>query len=176
MNMPEAACIRPMEAGDLECVRAWRNHPQVRGCMLTQHAITADEHRAWFDRTSKDPRRRLLVVEAGGQPVGFVQFSDVERDRTAQWGFYAAPEAPKGTGRTLGRLALDHAFGALGLHKVCGQALDTNEASINFHRMLGFRQEGILREQHCIGTTYHDLICFGLLRSEWPGTDAPGEP
>ena len=35
-------------------VLAWRNHPAVRGFMLTQHEISLDEHRQWFARVKLD--------------------------------------------------------------------------------------------------------------------------
>ena len=88
----------------------------------------------------------------------------------ADWGFYAAPDAPKGTGRKLGASALTYAFARLELHKVCGQALDFNERSIHFHLRLGFQQEGVLREQHFDGEQYHGIVCFGLLATEWQAT------
>jgi UDP-4-amino-4,6-dideoxy-N-acetyl-beta-L-altrosamine N-acetyltransferase len=53
------------------------------------------------------------------------------------------------------------------LHKLCGQALAFNERSIRFHQNLGFRREGVLRQQHFDGEQYHDVVCFGLLASEW---------
>ena len=159
--------IRPLAEPDLDRVLGWRNHPAVRANMLTRHEIGREEHRAWFARTSSDASRCLLVLERDGAALGFVQFSDVSEGGAADWGFYAAPDAPQGTGSKLGELALAHAFGPLALHKVCGQALDSNEASIRFHLRLGFRQEGVLREQHRVGGAYRDLVCFGLLRGEW---------
>lgn len=147
---------------------AWRNHPDVYRYMITQHQISASEHHAWFSRTIESPTRRLLIVEEGSQPVGYVQFSNVLAGGVSDWGFYSYPGAPKGTGRKIGVAALNHAFSELRLHKVCGQALAFNEKSIAFHQRLGFVQEGILRDQHSIDGIYHHLICFGLLRDEWP--------
>lgn len=156
-----------MGAEDLDAVRAWRNRPEVRRVSLTQHEIDAAEHAAWFERVSQDTRRRQWIVEEHGVALGYVNFADVERSGTAQWGFYAAPGARKGAGRTLGAAALREAFSVLALHKVCGQALANNEASIKLHLALGFREEGRLREQCRIDGCYQDLVCFGLLRSEW---------
>lgn len=159
--------VRRVAEGDLSSVLAWRNHPDVRKFMLTQHEITLEEHLRWFERASRDPGRCLLIAEEEGRPLGFVHFTGVGPDGVADWGFYAAPEVPRGSGRKLGEAALDHAFQALGLHKVCGQALGFNEASIRFHLRLGFQQEGVLRRQHRLGDAWHDLVCFGLLREEW---------
>ena len=99
--------------------------------------------------------------------MGFVQLSQVHGGPVADWGFYAAPDAPKGVGRRLGNAALKYAFETLGLHKICGQSLIHNESSIRFHYALGFQQEGLLKEQHYDGQNYFDVMCFGLLVSEW---------
>lgn len=162
--------IRIMEAADLPLVLAWRNHPEVRRYMLTQHEVSASEHQNWFANASQDPTRQLLIVEEKGIPIGYVQFSKVAMGGVANWGFYTYPNAPKGTGQKLGSAALNHAFFKLHLHKVCGQALAFNINSIAFHQRLGFTQEGILRDQYCIQGKYHPLVCFGLLQNEWTKT------
>ncbi len=159
--------LRPLAESDLEMVLGWRNRPEVRSAMITQHEIGLDEHQRWFDNAAKDPTRCLLLAEAEGQPLGYVHFSGVAAGSVADWGFYAAIGAPSGSGSRFGRAALDHAFAVLGVHKVCGKVLDNNNASLRFHRKLGFVEEGVLREQQRQGDNYHDLICFGLLRHEW---------
>jgi RimJ/RimL family protein N-acetyltransferase len=135
--------------------------------MFTRHEIGLDEHRRWFAAASADPSRRLLIVEDDAGALGYVQFSNVSAGGVSDWGFYARPDAAKGSGRRLGAAALSHAFGELGLHKVCGHALDTNEASIGLHKSLGFSQEGVLRDQKRIDATYQSLVCFGILEHEW---------
>lgn len=152
---------------DLPMILSWRNHPDVRRFMFTQHEISLQEHQLWFAKASQDPTRCLLLVEDGQQPIGYVQFSNVTVGGVADWGFYISPASPKGTGRKLGVAALRHAFQSLKLHKVCGQAIESNEPSIAFHQRLGFRQEGVLRHQQRIDGVYHSLHCFGLLAAEW---------
>ena len=152
---------------DLEQVLSWRNHPEVRRFMYTSHVITPDEHANWFERTRNQEGVWLLIYELEGIPRGFVNLSGTRSPQVADWGFYLAPDSESGTGRALGLAALDYAFHDLGLHKVCGQALGFNKRSIRFHEKLGFVQEGLLREQHFDGEHYHDVLCFGLLASEW---------
>lgn len=165
--MVDACLIRKVTEQDLPMVLAWRNHAEVRRYMFTQHEISLDEHRNWFAKASRDHSRCLLIVEEDKQAIGYVQFSKVEDGGVADWGFYARPDAPKGTGRKLGVMALNHAFGPLKLHKVCGQAIASNQASIAFHQRLGFVLEGVLRDQQRINGAYHSLYCFGLLATEW---------
>jgi UDP-4-amino-4,6-dideoxy-N-acetyl-beta-L-altrosamine N-acetyltransferase len=165
--MNETCTVRTLSEDNLPMVLAWRNHPAVRSNMVTQHEISLEEHRNWFARVNEDKTRQLLIVLDGSTPLGFVQFNSVSQGSVAEWGFYARPDAPKGSGTKLGLTALSHAFKKLGLHKVCGQAIESNVASIAFHLKLGFAEEGRLLEQQRIGNTYHTLFCFGLLAKDW---------
>jgi UDP-4-amino-4,6-dideoxy-N-acetyl-beta-L-altrosamine N-acetyltransferase len=166
--MTESCSIDLVTAEDLPLLLGWRNHPKIRQFMLTQHIIEMDEHQQWFDQASRDPDRHLLLVRHVDYPIGYVQFSGALACGVADWGFYTNPDGPKGCGRKLGETALRYAFGPMQLHKVCGQVIDSNYASVLFHERLGFTREGVLREQKHINRQYHSLICFGLLASEWP--------
>lgn len=159
--------LRPMGASDLENVLEWRNDPSVRRFMFTQKEISFEEHRRWYARVALDSRRTLLIYEESSVSLGYVNINRLPSTGAADWGFYVAPNAPKGTGRCLGRAAVNYAFSDMGLHKLCGQALAFNHRSIDFHRMLGFKEEGVLRKQFFDGQDYHDVIYFGLLASEW---------
>ncbi len=160
--------VRAMTSADLELVLEWRNHPDIRRWMYTTHEIGLDEHRRWFDAASKDPGKHLLVFERDGVPCGFVNLSRIRGSDVAEWGFYVAPDAPQGVGRELGETTLEHAFNALGLHKISGHALASNERSVRFHLRLGFQDEGLRRDQHLDSQgVRHSVACFGLLRDEW---------
>lgn len=169
------ALMRPMLHADLALVLRWRNHPEVRRHMYSRHEITLDEHQRWFERALQDAHKHLLIFELDREPLGFVNFSELASAGIADWGFYAAPEAPRGSGQRLGQTALAHGFTQLKFHKVCGQVLARNERSIRFHRALGFQQEGVLRDQHFDGAHYQHVVCFGLLRDEWPPSRLPQE-
>lgn len=159
--------LRPMTESDLEQVLQWRNHLEVRRYMYTTHEIHPREHRKWFSSAVGDSGINLLIYEQDGTPQGFVNINRTRCLEVADWGFYLAPNAPKGSGRELGKQALEYAFTQLGLHKLCGQALGFNGRSIAFHQRLGFTEEGRLREQHFDGNQFHDVVCFGLLNHEW---------
>lgn len=158
--------LRPMTEADLASVLRWRNHPDIRRFMFIRHEISPQEHSRWFHKVLQDSSRHLLIFQPEDTALGFVQIS-CNGDNLADWGFYLAPEAPRGTGSALGKSALAYAFSTLKQHKLCGEALGFNDKSIRFHLKLGFTQEGVLRQQHFDGEQYHDIYRFGLLASEW---------
>lgn len=165
--------LRPLREAELERIRIWRNHPEVRRFMYTQHEISADEHRNWFQRANDDAARHLLIAErryadTASVPFGFVNFHVVDSDASrAIWGFYLAPDASRGSGSALGEAALTYAFTTLRLHKLCGEVLKNNAPSLRFHQRLGFQQEGVLRDHYFDGKYFQSVICFGLLQHEW---------
>lgn len=164
---PSDSLLRPMTADDLPRVLQWRNHPAVREYMFTRREIDLDEHHRWFERSLANPARELLIYEQHHAPMGFVSFDGMTDSSVVEWGFYVAPDASRGTGRALGRVALHHAFVCGRRHKVAARTIATNARALRFHSAIGFLQEGKLRDHFFDGADYHDVICFGLLQTEW---------
>lgn len=161
------AQLRPMTKDDLKRVLEWRNHPDVRMFMYTTTEITPKEHSAWFAKSNADPKFHLLIFEINGRPQGFVSFHESINGKIAEWGFYMAPDAPRGNGSLFGQTALAYAFEQLGLYKVCGKALASNARSIKFHEKLGFNREGFFQDQHFDSEHYHNVAYYGLLKRDW---------
>lgn len=174
MSEADRTLLRRMTEGDLEMVLRWRNHPAVRRHMYTSREIGREEHDRWFERCASDPGRFLLIHERGGSPTAYASFFRHAQAHRAEWGFYVAPGAPKGSGRAMAHDAFRFAFDTLGLHKICGEVIASNVASVGFHQALGFTREGVLRDQYFDGSRYHDVLCFGLLEPDW--RSRPGLP
>lgn len=64
-------------------------------------------------------------------------------------------------------LALDFAFGELGLHRVEADTDPRNAASVKLLERMGFQREGTLRQRWRVGTEVSDSAVFGLLAPDW---------
>lgn len=161
--------LRPIAESDLDILLAWRNSPAIKGNMFNDHTITPEEHRAWFERAQNSRLSRHLLFLHRDRPLGAVNVRGIDRaNGRCIWGFYIGdPDAPRGSGTAMACLALDYIFGTLGMRKVCSEAFAFNDASINYHRKLGFREEGRLRAHQIKEGKYEDIIIFGLFRPEW---------
>lgn len=169
MSRREGYLLRPIEDKDLERVLAWRNSERIRASMYTDHTITMDEHRGWFERTRKESPPPFMVFEVQGKPVGGVNISHMDRrNGTCHWGFYIGEETvPRGSGKIMGLLGLEYIFDVVGIRKLIGEAFAFNEASIAFHRKLGFLEEGHFVKHVLKNGTYEDIISFALFRDDW---------
>lgn len=159
--------IRPMARSDLPMVLVWRNHIGVRSYMYSQHEISAEEHASWYDKSIRNANHHLLIFEVDNEPMGFVKFIKNEDRLGADWGFYAAPNAPIGMGRKLGHTALSYGFGKLKFQEVCGQALIHNDRSIKMHLALGFKQKNLQAEPYFDGKNHHQVFAFSMLSQDW---------
>lgn len=161
--------LREIGEDDLELMLSWRNHPSVRENMFSQSVIELEQHKLWFEGESKkDGSEWLMFIDEDNTPRGVVYFTEMNRAyRNAFWGFYAAPDAPAGTGTKMGREALEYYFNDLGFHKLNAEVLKSNKRSYHFHRKLGFQVEGVLRENYFGRLGYEDITYLGILDSEW---------
>jgi UDP-4-amino-4,6-dideoxy-N-acetyl-beta-L-altrosamine N-acetyltransferase len=164
--------LRPMVRDDLEVVLAWRNSERIRQVMYTDHVITRDEHYAWFERVTRDNVSMHFVFECEDRPLGVVNVVDIDRrNLRCVWGFYIGEEnAPRGSGTAMGYLALDHLFEKEGFHRIMGEALADNEASIKYHRRLGFVEEGRLVDHVVKNGRFTDVVSFALIDRVWRAT------
>ncbi len=62
---------------------------------------------------------------------------------------------------------LDYGFSTMQLHRIQAESHPNNLASIGLVTRLGFRFEGVHREQAFWGGRFHDLNCYSLLEQEW---------
>lgn len=160
--------LRDMVEDDLPLVLSWRNAEDVRTNMYTNHLISIDEHRRWWELQNANPESRLLIFELDQQPLGVVTFSRYTgANSVAQWAFYSGNRGQRGIGSMMERAALEYAFETLRVRKLECEVLAFNRPVVNFHVKHGFRVEGVLREAYERGGTLIDVYRLGMLASEW---------
>lgn len=111
-----------------------------------------------------------FAIEADGKYIGHCLLYGFDHTaHTCSLGIGIGDTAYQGHGygREALRLLLDYAFRLRNMYKVSLTVSGDNERAIRAYRALGFVEEGRLREQAWGNGAYLDLVCMGLLRSEW---------
>ncbi|MCK4439562.1 GNAT family N-acetyltransferase, partial [Candidatus Bathyarchaeota archaeon] len=62
---------------------------------------------------------------------------------------------------------LDYSFGKMGMNRTQAIIDSKNIRSIKVVRRLGFKKEGVLRENSYFNGQFRDEVCFSLLKNEW---------
>lgn len=116
-----------------------------------------------------DGRTNLIgvITLKDAQPIGSVAFLDYDStQRKAELRKLIGDPAFRGKGyaKEACELWLDYGLNALGLRKIYLNTLNTHLRNIRLNEELGFKIEGILRNEVFVDGQYHDVLRMGLWR------------
>lgn len=136
--------------------------------MYTQHEISEEEHRAWWERIRHSENDLVFIVKDGDVALGVLSFYQIHRHSgTAFWAFYGVPGMPKGAGARIEFLALEYCFSDLGMRKLNCEVLERNPKVIEMHQNFGFQVEGIFRKHILLGGQYDDVYRLAMFAENW---------
>ncbi|OOE99239.1 UDP-4-amino-4,6-dideoxy-N-acetyl-beta-L-altrosamine N-acetyltransferase [Salinivibrio sp. IB643] len=167
--------FKAVSHADSDTLWHWRNRPAVRQFMYTQHEISHDEHKAWFSHMLASTHRYFYIVykRVDGQPdkpLGVVNLDlDSNNSKSATWAFYAAPDAPRGSGALMEFGALSLAFETLGVTQLNCEVLSHNQGVVRLHQRFGFRETPQSRQRTFSlpeGKTV-EIVCLSLSADKW---------
>jgi ribosomal-protein-alanine N-acetyltransferase len=113
-----------------------------------------------------------LAVRVEGRLAGQVTLDNIVRGamRGGHLGYWIDRRvAGQGMASLAVALVCDHAFGAVGLHRVEADIRPENLPSRRLVERLGFRQEGLLRRYLDIDGDWRDHLSYALLAEDLPG-------
>jgi len=159
--------LRPFEESDVDFVHGLLNDERVRQYLSKTRPQSGDAVRR-FVETEDDLR---LVARVDGERVGVVDLVHVDESfGTAELGYFFDPESwGNGYATAAARAVLGHGFDERRLHRVSAQVVDPNSGSRRVLEKLGFRREGIFRDQAFVAGERVDVHWYGLLAEEWRG-------
>ena len=168
----ERVFLRPFGKRDLPYIQRWSNDAELRkltgevapigqaGAEKFYRELRADENRAWFTIVLKKGKR--VIGEAGLLRM-FAPWRNT--DMTIIIGEKDA--RGKGYGTEVGRLLLSYAFEQLGFHRISIGVVGFNKNAIRFWKSLGFKKEGVERDEHFYDNKYSDGIMMSILEDEF---------
>lgn len=171
----ERFTLRPFEDADAHSLLAMRKDPEATRYWGGEPMRTLADARREIETVRgwvSDGRVAYWVIQAHEDPVmlGHVTLFHVDRvNRRSELGFFVARERwGHGIATEVCRVVVDHAFGAMGLHRLEADVDPANAPSLALLAKLGFREEGLFKERWWIGERWCDSVMLGLLASDWP--------
>ena len=102
--------------------------------------------------------------------MGVLSLSGIDPvSRRCSWAYYLGEVSARGVGlaKALELNIYAYVFEQLGLNKLCCEVLAFNDRVVALHEKFGSKVEGVLRQHVCKHGEYHDVVCMGILRSDW---------
>ena len=176
----KSVLLRPVKRSDISYFLKWFNDPEVIQYLGMYLPMTEMAEEKFIEElgTTRAKSDALFVIEviegASTKPIGNCGLHGINsKDNHATFGIVIGEKDywSKSYGTEAARLLINYGFQQLNLHRISSTAVAFNERSIRFHKKVGFREEGRVRETIFKNGQYHDLVQFGILREEWRGFD-----
>ncbi|MBN8939611.1 MAG: GNAT family N-acetyltransferase [Rhizobiales bacterium] len=147
---------------DPEAMRFW-NQPVYTKRIETERTV-----RNLIDCTPSYYRFWAVADAETDRCLGLVNYHDGHiRSRRVSIGYMIDPARHRqGIATEAVSAMLDFCFGELGLHRLQAFIHPDNSASIALAEKLGFRREGLLRDNLRVGDVWRDDLVYGLLASD----------
>ena len=169
----ERIYLRAIERDDLERCHDWMNDEELTATLAQRHPISLAREADWVERATRgqDPSELnfAICLAQGDRHIGNCGFVGIDREnRTATLGIFIGEKDCRGQGfgEEVVRALCRFAFEEMDLRKVRLDVHAGNAAAVKTYERVGFRREGVLREEQFRKGRPVDVIRMGLLRSE----------
>jgi len=165
--------LRPLEREDAPLFVPWVNDTGVtRTLEALYRPINLQTEVDFIERMYKSERDVVLgiAVRATDALIGVAGLHQLDaKNRRAVFGIFISEklEWGKGYGTEATALITGYAFTALNLNRVSLRVYEDNERGIRAYEKVGFKREGVLRQDIYREGRYWDTIVMGILREEW---------
>jgi RimJ/RimL family protein N-acetyltransferase len=158
---------------NLEAFRRWYSDPEIARLARYQDGpMRPDEIERFFVArvVGRDALAMAIHERSTGRLIGTCAFSQLDGDNGSALYHITIGEKDawgRGYGTEATRLMLDHAFGALGLHRIALFVFEFNERAIRAYQRCGFVVEGRSRESIFRDGQWWDELAMSVLESDW---------
>lgn len=164
--------IRKFEKSDIPKKVEWINNPANNRFLHYNIPLSVEGTERWFDSHQGETTRYDAVIEADGVPVGTIGLLSIDRKNSKAEYYIAMGETSykgKGVAKEASKLILAYGFEELGLNRIYLFTEVDNIAAQKLFERVGFKREGILKQDVYSHGAFADRIAYGYLKEEWKG-------
>ena len=163
---------RPMMQSDLQHRFIAYFHPSIRQQTRLKLPQNPNQIEKWFETITNDDSRLDFIIsqQRDIELLGTISLTNIDLlNRSAQLNLIIPTERHrnKGIGSEAVFLVLLYAFETLNLNRIQIEIPTYNQIAIAVATKIGFQQEGVLRQAYFENNAYHDVLQFGILKSEF---------
>lgn len=169
----EKVYLRPLEIEDTDVLyKSFNSDTEMRRFTGTQRVFTKIEIQNSFQNFSQDKTRVGfgIIRKEDDQLVGDIALNEMYSPSNRDANFRIAifdTYVGHGYGTSATKLMLDYGFGILNLHRIELDVYSFNERAIHVYEKLGFKREGIKRDNWYYDHKYYSSVVMSILEDEY---------
>lgn len=172
MIVGERVVLRAFDISDIPLRVKWMNDPKVRRFLNAPFPVSEASTRKWLDRVVSDPSQEdyLICLRETGKPIGYSGFRGIDFLNLKAECYSGIGELEcmgKGYASEARIIALHHIFNKYNLNKIYTKIRPENTAAIRLSERVGFKREGVAREDLFSHGAFRDMLILSILRREF---------
>lgn len=165
-----------IEKSDMQYVYEWFN--DIEFLKYYDYMPPLPQKKEEVDKTFNDYEKNkesdvfAIRLIDNNQIIGIAGFDDIIKENKVATLFIGIGNQDvrgKGYGKEALYILLEYGFNKLDFYRIQLNVLEFNTAAISLYEKAGFKKEGLYREFVLRDGKRHDLLLYGLLKSEWDG-------
>jgi [ribosomal protein S5]-alanine N-acetyltransferase len=167
----ERIYLRPLEKSDAATLEEYINDPEVTRTLCVHRPMNLERELEFVERVAKAETDVVLgiAVKTDDKIIGTTGLHRLDfKDRKAEMGISigAKEEWNKGYGTEAVRLMVRYGFLTLNLNRIYLRAIEHNARAIRVYESVGFRKEGLLRQDCYREGRYWDMVLMSILKEK----------
>lgn len=167
--------LRPLLLSDYVLINKWRNDPDMAKFLGgNMFLFSLDREKKWIEEKIFNDSKNLyfgICVENSDQLIGYTSINNLDlRNLKAEWGGTIIGNKEylgKGLGRRAAILMLKYLFDQYPINKCYASCLQEHPSSVKLFSGIGFRQDGIIRDDVFKNGEFKTSLLFSILRKEF---------
>jgi RimJ/RimL family protein N-acetyltransferase len=164
--------LRALDRSEASIVLPWVNDQRVIRNLLIHKPTSLAAEEAFIDSVTRSDTDVVMGICEGSSDrlIGACGLHRIDpKNRQAMYGIFIgeAEARDKGHGTEVTSLMVTYAFATLNLNRVWLHVYEDNKGAIRAYEKVGFKQEGVLRQDNYREGRYGNTVVMGILRSEW---------
>lgn len=164
--------LREIELRDAEVINCWRNDKEtvdLLGANFRYINLQTDKDWIVNYQNNRGTQVRCAICE-NNKVIGLISLVNIDSiNRKAEMHLMIGDvdSRGKGYGKKAVDLMLNHGFNNMNLNKIYLSTLSTNNIAKRMYLSVGFKEEGIMREDSYKNGKYQDSIMMSILAKEY---------
>lgn len=169
----ELVCLKAMDLeNDTKHFASWRRDSEYLRLLDSDPAVmyTPKQMKEFYEKHIDEWHEFTIHTLANNKVIGFVGLSDINWVAGDAWVGIGVGERDfwgQGFGTDAMSLLGDYSFDQLNLRRLTLGVFEYNTRAIRSYEKIGFQIEGRIRKAVFRDGHQWDIICMGVLRSEW---------
>jgi [ribosomal protein S5]-alanine N-acetyltransferase len=164
--------LRPLEREDAPLFVPWVNDPEVTRTLDLYRPMNLQAEEEFIEQIYKSDHDLTLgiVIKQTDILIGSTGLRLINfKDHHTSFGIFIGEKSEwgKGYGAEATSLMTKYAFETLHMNRVWLHVREDNERGIRAYERVGFKREGVLRQDVYREGRYWDTITMAILREEW---------